>query len=41
MQIDVTAPVIVGVIFFLVLVAGLAFVRQVGRFRPHSKTVDE
>jgi len=41
MQIDVTVPVVVGVIFFLVLVAGLAFVRQVGHFRPHSKSVDD
>jgi hypothetical protein len=40
MQIDVTVPVVVGVIFFLVLIAGLAFVRQVGNFRPHSKSDD-
>ncbi|MGC3954275.1 MAG: hypothetical protein QM804_08505 [Propionicimonas sp.] len=40
MQIDVTTPVIVGVIFFLVLAAGLGFVRQVGHFRPHSKSDD-
>ena len=41
MQIDVTLPAVVGMIFFLALVAGLAFVRQVGHFRPHSKSVDE
>ncbi|MEN0070951.1 MAG: hypothetical protein AAGC63_08080 [Propionicimonas sp.] len=41
MHIDVTVPAIVGVIFFLALVAGLAFVRQVGHFRPHSKPVDD
>lgn len=40
MQIDVTAPIVVGVIVFLVLVAGLVFVRQVGSFRPHAKSDD-
>ena len=40
MQIDVTGPVVVGVIFFLILFAGLGFVRQVGHFRPHSKSDD-
>ena len=40
MQIDVTVPVAVGIIFFLILFAGLMFVRQVGKFRPHSKTDD-
>ena len=38
MQIDVTGPVVVGVIFFLILLSGLLFVRQVGKFRPHSKS---
>jgi len=40
MQIDVTTPVIVGVIFFLVLFVALLFVRQVGHSRPHSKSDD-
>jgi hypothetical protein len=38
---DVTVPVVVGVLFFGVLMAGLAFVRQVGKSRPHSRTTDE
>ncbi len=38
---DITAPVVVGLVFFLILVAGLGFVRQVGAFRPHSKSLDE
>ena len=40
MQIDVTVPVTVGILFFLILFAGLMFVRQVGKSRPHSKTDD-
>lgn len=40
MQIVVSVPVVVGVIFFLVLLCGLLFVRQVGAFRPHSKSDD-
>lgn len=41
MHIDITVPLVVGVVFFLVLVAGLGFVRQVGSFRPHSKPLDD
>ena len=40
MQIDVTVPLVVGVVTFLVLAAGLGFVRQVGHFRPHAKSDD-
>ncbi|MEA4945220.1 MAG: hypothetical protein VB080_12385 [Propionicimonas sp.] len=38
---DLTVPVVVGGFFLLILLAGLGFVRQVGAFRPHSKTPDE
>lgn len=34
---EVGGPVVVGVIAFAILAAGLAFVRQVGKFRPHSR----
>ncbi len=34
---DVAGPVVVGVLTFAVLVAGLGFVRQVGKGRPHSR----
>ena len=40
-KLDITAPVVVGLVFFLILVVGLGFVRQVGAFRPHSKSLDE
>ena len=35
--VDVTGPVLVGVVTFLILAAGLGFVRQVGKSRPHAK----
>ena len=35
--VDVTGPVVVGVVTFLLLAAGLGFVRQVGKSRPHAK----
>ena len=35
--VDVTVPVVIGVATFAVLATGLAFVRQVGKFRPHSR----
>ncbi|MBK9695929.1 MAG: hypothetical protein IPO80_00525 [Propionibacteriaceae bacterium] len=35
--VDLTGPVVVGVLFFGILAAGLGFVRQVGKMRPHSK----
>ncbi|MFZ0530740.1 MAG: hypothetical protein WAL91_09405 [Propionicimonas sp.] len=34
---DVSGPVLVGLIAFGILAAGLGFVRQVGKSRPHSK----
>ena len=40
MQIDVTGPVVIGILFFLILLSGLLFIRQVGHFRPHSKSDD-
>ncbi len=35
--IDVTGPVVIGLIAFAILAAGLGFVRQVGKSRPHAK----
>ncbi|HQD97647.1 MAG TPA: hypothetical protein PLO15_09570 [Propionicimonas sp.] len=35
--VDVAAPVVVGLIAFGILAAGLAFVRGVGKGRPHAK----
>ena len=34
---DVTVPVVVGTLAFAILVAGLGYVRQVGKSRPHAK----
>ena len=34
---DVTVPVVVGALAFAILVAGLGYVRQVGKSRPHAK----
>ncbi len=38
---DVTGPAVVGLIFFAVLAGALAFVRQVGKMRPNSKSPRE
>jgi len=35
--VDATGPIVVGVVTFLILAAGLAFVREVGKFRPNSR----
>jgi hypothetical protein len=34
---DVTVPVVVGLAAVAVLVAGLGWVRQVGKGRPHAR----
>ena len=34
---DVSGPVVVGLIAFGILLSGLAFVRQVGKGRPHAR----
>ena len=34
---DVTVPVLVGVLAFVILAIGLGSVRQVGKGRPHAK----
>lgn len=34
---DVTLPVVVGLATFAILAAGLGFIRQVGKSRPHAK----
>ena len=34
---EVGGPVLVGLVAVAILVAGLGFVRQVGKFRPHSR----
>ncbi len=36
-SVDVTVPVVIGLVAFAILGSGLAFVRQVGKFRPHSR----
>ena len=35
--VDVSAPVVVGLIAFGLMASGLGFVRQVGKGRPHAK----
>ena len=34
---DVTLPIVVGGLAFVILATGLGFVRQVGKGRPHAK----
>ena len=34
---DVSGPVVVGVIAFAILLSGLGFIRQVGKGRPHAE----
>ena len=35
--VDVTVPVVVGLGAFAILAAGLGYVRQIGKGRPHAK----
>lgn len=39
--VDLTTPAVVGVLFFGLLAAGLGFVRQVGKMRPHAKSTND
>ena len=34
---DVSAPIVIGLLTFAILAAGLGFIRGVGKGRPHAK----
>lgn len=34
---DATVPAVIGISAFLILALALGFVRNLGKFRPHSK----